>query len=124
MKVKLDENLPPAATEALRFQGHEVDTVLDEGLGGKDDVSVWAAAQQEGRFFVTQDLDFSDARRFVPGTHHGIMVVRIPDDQHPMLPSLISGWFRAFDARTWPGGIVVATLHKVRVVPGPGVCEG
>jgi len=55
--------------------------VLDENLGGRDDDTVWAAAQAEQRFLVTQDLDFSDARRFVPGTHAGVLIVRLPDSE-------------------------------------------
>jgi hypothetical protein len=36
-------------------------------------------AQRAGRFLVTQDLDFSDVRRFEPGSHHGLLLVRLPD---------------------------------------------
>lgn len=31
---------------------------------------------QEGRLFVTLDLDFSDVREFPPGTHPGILLLR------------------------------------------------
>src|SRR5687768_11681303 len=34
-------------------------------------------AQSAARFLVTQDLDFSDVRKFAPGTHAGIMLVRL-----------------------------------------------
>ena len=40
MRIKLDENLPVRAAQRLREMGHEVDTVLDEGLGGPVDTSV------------------------------------------------------------------------------------
>ena len=33
MKIKLDENLPVRSAQRLRDLGHDVDTVLDEGLG-------------------------------------------------------------------------------------------
>jgi predicted nuclease of predicted toxin-antitoxin system len=76
MKVKLDENLPSGLALALRARGHDVDTVADEGLKGRDDATIWQAAQAEGRFLITQDLDFSDVRRFSPGTHAGLLLVR------------------------------------------------
>jgi predicted nuclease of predicted toxin-antitoxin system len=72
VRIKLDENLP------FRLD-HETDTVPQEGLTGQNDAHVWQAAQTTGRFFITQDLDFSDARRFVPGTHHGLLLVRLRD---------------------------------------------
>jgi hypothetical protein len=40
MKVKLDENLPRAASRVVEAFGHDVDTVVDEGLGGKSDARV------------------------------------------------------------------------------------
>jgi Domain of unknown function (DUF5615) len=39
---------------------------------------VWQAAQEGRRFLITQDLDFSDVRRYAPGTHHGLLLVRLP----------------------------------------------
>lgn len=40
MKVKLDENLPRAASRVVETFGHDVDTVVDEGLGGESDAGV------------------------------------------------------------------------------------
>lgn len=79
MKIKLDENIP----SDLKMAG-DVDTVEQEGLAGRDDATVWRAAQSEGRFLVTQDLDFSDLRRFQLGTHCGILLLRLsnPSRQH------------------------------------------
>ena len=77
MKIKLDENLPAALATRLRGLGHDVETVREEGLEGKKDDRIWISAQSEGRFLITQDLDFSDARRFVPGSHSGILLVRL-----------------------------------------------
>lgn len=73
MRIKLDENVPSTIVEPLRSLGHEVDTVADEGLVGRADPDVWAAAQRDQRFLITQDLDFSDVRVFPPGSHHGIL---------------------------------------------------
>ncbi len=74
MRIKLDENLPASLAVVLGALGHDVDTVVDEQLGGSDDLTVWQAAQQAQRFFISQDLDFSDVRQFVPGTHEGLLL--------------------------------------------------
>jgi predicted nuclease of predicted toxin-antitoxin system len=62
VKVKLDENIPATVASRLARLGVDTDTVLDESLGGHRDADVWSAARREERLFVTQDLDFSDAR--------------------------------------------------------------
>ena len=77
MKVKLDENLPVRLVAILGELGHEVDTVPSEKLAGKPDLDVWSAVRTARRFFITQDLDFSDIRQFAPGSHPGILVVRL-----------------------------------------------
>jgi predicted nuclease of predicted toxin-antitoxin system len=67
MKIKLDENLPVDLAPDLRKLRHDVHTPHDEALSGREDSEIWAAAQNEERFLVTQDLGFSDVRRFAPG---------------------------------------------------------
>ena len=77
MKIKLDENLPGRLAARLASLGHDVQTVREEGLEGHLDETIWEVAQSEGRFLITQDLDFSDARRFAPGSHYGILLIRL-----------------------------------------------
>lgn len=74
MRAKLDENLPLRIATRLRDLGHDVHTAQQENLSGCEDRQLWALAQEEGRILITQDLDFSDTRRFMPGTHHGIVL--------------------------------------------------
>jgi predicted nuclease of predicted toxin-antitoxin system len=64
MKIKLDENLPVRLTVFLASLHHDVHTVAEENLSGRNDRDVWEAAQRDERFLITQDLDFSDPRRF------------------------------------------------------------
>ena len=76
MKAKLDKNLPLQIATRLRDLGHDVRTTGQENLSGCNDSELWA--QVEGRTLITQDLDFSDSRRFTtPGTHHGLILIRL-----------------------------------------------
>jgi predicted nuclease of predicted toxin-antitoxin system len=77
MKIKLDENLPVRLATLLKDLGHDVHTLHDELLLGHADREIWEATQKESRFLITQDLDFSDLRQFAPGSHHGILLVRL-----------------------------------------------
>lgn len=77
MKIKLDENMPVGLADVLRAIGHDVSTVFEENIDGCDDDRLWDECQQDNRFLVTQDLDFSDIRKYEPGSHFGIMLVRL-----------------------------------------------
>jgi predicted nuclease of predicted toxin-antitoxin system len=115
VRIKLDENLPLRLSCILSQQGHEIDTVLQEGLAGQDDAHVWQAAQTASRFFITQDLDFSDVRRFLPGTHHGLLLVRLRDPGRNALVKRVRNLFQTEDVEAWKQCFVVATEHKIRV---------
>lgn len=113
MKIKLDENLPARLVPVLRRQGHDVDTVPDEHLSGMPDSAIWQAARTEKRFLITQDLGFSDTRYFAPGTHAGLMVVRVREPGAHALLAAISAVANAID--DWAGCFVVLTENKIRI---------
>lgn len=115
MNIKLDENLPLRLAAVLAALGHDVDTVPQEGLSGQNDESVWEAAQKAGRFLITQDLDFSDIRRFLPGTHHGILLLRLRDPGLNALLAKTESLFRTEHVESWEGCVVIATERKLRV---------
>lgn len=115
MNIKLDENLPVQIAAGLKALGHGVHTVSEERLAGSTDREIWEAAQREARFLITQDLDFSDARRFSPGTHHGILLIRLRSPSRLNLIQRTEELFRSEDVSGWIGCFVVATERKVRV---------
>jgi predicted nuclease of predicted toxin-antitoxin system len=115
MKIKLDENLPVRLAGMLAGLGHDADTVFAEGLAGRSDVDVWQAAQTNGRFFVTQDLDFSDVRVFQPGTHEGLLLVRLRAPSRKALAQKVHAIFATEDVDSWSQCFVVATDRKIRV---------
>ncbi len=115
MKIKLDENLPARLVPVLVALGHVVDTVTDEGMTGKPDAVVWKAAEGEGRFLITQDLDFSDTRQFQPGTHPGVLLVRLREPGANHLLEQVGRAFQEHQPETWNGCFVVLTDHKLRI---------
>lgn len=113
MKIKLDENLPERVRPILQSLGYEVDTVPEEHLSGRPDDEVWQAAQAQGRFLITQDLDFSDTRQFAPGTHAGLLLVRLREPGAQALAQAIAAV--APQIADWPACFVVLTENKLRI---------
>ena len=115
MRLKLDENIPATLAPDLVALGHDTDTVMAEGLTGKPDPDVWAAAQREQRFLITQDLDFSDVRQYAPGTHYGLLLVRLTRPGRLAVANKLRSLFTTEDVGAWAGCFVVATDHKLRI---------
>jgi len=116
MRIKLDENFPVHLAAILTNLRRDVHTIAEENLSGKSDREVWEAAQQDTRFLITQDLDFSDVRRSAPGTHCSILLVRLHSPDRENLIRRVSEVFRREEVDDWTGCFVVATERKVRVI--------
>jgi predicted nuclease of predicted toxin-antitoxin system len=95
--------------------GHDADTVPQEQLAGKDDATVWNAAQAAGRFLITQDLDFSSIHKFVPGTHHGLLLLRMREPGRQALINRVMEIFTSEDVVAWQRCVVVASERKIRI---------
>ncbi|MCL4872205.1 MAG: DUF5615 family PIN-like protein [Anaerolineae bacterium] len=115
MNIKLDENMPANLVAILENLGHDVDTIPQENLAGVEDNQVWAAAQRENRFLITQDLDFSDLRLYAPGTHYGLLLVRMRNPGRMALTRKVEWLFQNEDVRNWQGCFIVATENKLRI---------
>lgn len=75
----VDEDMPCSTVTALRDAGHEAQNARDMGLRGHSDADVFQAAQAPTSTLITADLGFASTLRYPPGSHAGIIVVRVPD---------------------------------------------
>ena len=116
----VDESLPRAATLVLRARGHDARDVREVGLRGHPDSEIQARAVEEQRIVAAADLDFADARRFPPGTHPGIVVLRVPNswDSKARAERLASGVDEA-GAEMLRGAIVIVEPDRVRLLARP-----
>ena len=115
MRIKLDENLPESLLASLAALGHDVDSVRLQGMTGRADAAVWQAAQSSSRFLITQDLDFSDIRKFAPGTHHGLLLVRLRLPGRLALAKRLRSLFETEAVESWARCFVLVTDRKVRL---------
>lgn len=115
MRLKLDENLGRGLVGLLADGGHDVDTVVDEGLAGADDDAVAQAARREQRMLVSLDVDFADIARFPPGSHPGIVVVRVTELRPSLIRAALSGLLARHRLDDLTGCTVIAQLGAVRI---------
>ena len=109
MKIKLDENLPLRLATMLKDLGHNVHTVHEERLVGHADTEIWEAARKESRFLITQDLDFSDSRKFAPGSHNGVLLLRL---RSPSRRASLERIEECFSRRTLRNGLGASLLPQ------------
>jgi predicted nuclease of predicted toxin-antitoxin system len=104
VRFKLDENLPASSAAILQTAGHDVDTVIGEGLTGASDSDVAAAATAAGRILISLDRGLGDIRRYPPGSHAGIVVLRLADQS----PTTVSKAIADLASVTDPGSLARA----------------
>jgi predicted nuclease of predicted toxin-antitoxin system len=115
VRVKVDENLARSHVTLLEDAGHDAESVFDEGLSGLQDADLWARVTEEDRLFITLDLDFSDIRRFPPGTHPGILLLRPRTASREAVRTVLRRVLRTYSLEELKGCLVVASDHHTRV---------
>ncbi len=115
MKVKLDENVTAHLVELLAAAGHQVDTVGDEGLVGATDADVWAACQSEGRLLLTFDVGFGDVRAYRPGSHAGVVLLRLQDQRPAAVVDVVRRFLIDHELDNVAGSLVVVSEDRVRI---------
>lgn len=115
MKLKLDENLPRGLADDLAARRLDIDTVVDEGLGGAADDAVVEAATVEDRILLTLDRGVGDLRRLPPGSHAGVVVLRPASQDPESIIALSSRLLRSEDLDDLEGCVVVVDPLRVRI---------
>ena len=115
MRIKLDENLGRTHTALLQQAGYEADRVHDEGLSGVSDSALWEHVCEEDRFFITLDLDFADVRRFPPGSHPGILLLRPHHRSRDAVTRILNRFLREHALESLQGCLAIADEAHTRI---------
>jgi predicted nuclease of predicted toxin-antitoxin system len=115
LNIKVDEDLPLKIPEMLRRAGHNVETVIGQGMGGAKDPVLWQSVQSEQRFLITADKGFADIRRYPPGTHNGVLLLRPDEDGIEPLVDLVRRVLRGEGLDRLRGTVTVVTPRAIRI---------
>ena len=101
--------------EAVREVVPDTLTVIEEGLSGIVDPTLWEIAQKEHRFLITGDKAFANIKQYPPGTHSGVLLLRPDEDGIPQMIELIREVLNLGMLESLGGCIAVATPRRMRV---------
>jgi predicted nuclease of predicted toxin-antitoxin system len=115
VRAKLDENLPSRLVRLLADHGHDTHTLSEEGLAGATDERVAQHVRDEDRLLITLDRGFADIRAYPPGSHPGIVVLRLPDQRPISFETALAALLVEYDLDALRGCIVVVQPGIVRI---------
>ena len=114
-RLKVDENLPNEVAELLIEPGCDALTVHNQGWQGTADDELWARVQGEQRWLVTADKEFADLRRYPPGSHAGLILLRSSDESRADYLRLAGTMLQRIDLGEMAGAVVVVSRRGVRI---------
>jgi len=115
VRLKVDENLPNEIAESLNRHGCDALTVRNQGWQGIADDELWGRVQGEQRWLVTADKEFADLRRYPPGSHAGLILLRSSEKSRADYLQLVGVVLDRVKLDEVGGAVVVVTRRSVRV---------
>jgi predicted nuclease of predicted toxin-antitoxin system len=115
VKLKLDENLADGHRTRLELAGHDVRTVVQQGMGGAGDSDLFETCKKERRALVTLDLDFSNVLAFPPGDTAGVVVLRGRDALLRTIEVLIDNLSQALEHDDPTGKLWIVEPGRLRI---------
>ncbi|HEX3522621.1 MAG TPA: DUF5615 family PIN-like protein [Stellaceae bacterium] len=105
--------------DLLAARGHDTTTVMEQGWQGTPDNILWSFIQSERRWLITADMGFADLRRYPPGSHSGVILLRVPEESRRAYIELATLTLDRIDLDGLGGAVVVATGRSVRIRRAP-----
>lgn len=115
MRFKLDENLPTEIKSDLTAAGHDMETVVEEGLAGASDSALVGEIQKERRILLTMDKGIADIRAYPPEHLAGIVLFRPATQGRGATLSFMRRHLPALLMSDLAGRLVVVSESGVRI---------
>ena len=115
VRLKIDENLPSEIADFLNALGYDAATVVQQGWQGTADDELWRYIQIEERWLVTADKEFADLRRYPPGSHAGVLLLRAPEESLNRYLELAQTALERLNLAELAGAVVVVSPRRIRI---------
>jgi predicted nuclease of predicted toxin-antitoxin system len=115
VKLKIDENLPVEVAFALQAAGHDVETVISEGMTGAPDPRIAEACRIEGRALVTLDTDFGNVLAYPPADHRGLIVLRPPNQEKQTILQAIARVVALLEREPLDRRLWIVGEHRLKI---------
>ena len=119
MKAVIDEDLHRSLGNILSSLGFTVFDVRDCGLRGSDDREVFAFAQKHKAVLFSADLGFANTLTFPLGKHHGICVLRFPNEASVQTINVeVKRLLLRLSVGDYIGNLIILSSGKLRIRRG------
>ena len=116
MKILLDENLPLSLVEDIKELGHEVEHVCTVGLRGAPDGTITKYAKRKKFILVTKDIEFGSLLLYPEGSHHSVVIVRLPPFYNKnQLTKAITTFFKTTKEKEIINAIIILQVGRYRI---------
>ncbi len=115
MKFLADEHISPKSVSFPRGLGFEVVHVRAIGLKGGSDEEIMEYATRDDRVLLTNDRDFADIRNYPPGTHKGIIRMRLPIMSPKAVNLCLESLLKKLTQQDIQGNLVITDGEKYRI---------
>ena len=116
MKAGVDEGLPRSIGNILTSLGFTSLDIRDHGLRGKSDADIFRFAQKHNAVLFSADKGFSNTLTFPLGTHHGIVVLRFPNEMPvQMIDDMVKKLLVNLTSDDYKGNLVIISPERLRI---------
>lgn len=115
MDFLADENVFLPIVRELRRLGNDVLDIKEQNLTGIADPDVYQMAVDQKRVLLTMDKDFTNILKYSPGTHPGIIVLKLYRLPVTTTTNIFIHAFNALNETDILGNIVIIDRFKTRV---------
>jgi len=115
VKFLTDENVFVPIVRELRALGHDVFDVKEQQLSGTKDPDIFKMAVEQERALITMDKDFSNIILYPPGSHFGIIVLKLYRLSVKVTTQTFMAAFEALDNARIRGNTIIIDKNKTRI---------
>ena len=116
MNAVIDEDLPRSIATTLSNLGFTALDIRDHNLRGEPDSKIYTFAQKQKAVLFSGDLGFSNTLNFPLGTHHGICILRFPNEMSVKeINKIIEQLLSRVSHDDYSGNLIILSPGKLRL---------